>query len=245
MSTVKAGAPGERSEVPGRAAVSTAPGAVIVLRGIVKRFPGVVANDGIDLEIRRGEIHALLGENGAGKTTLMRILYGLYQPDAGEILLEGRPVRIPSPRAALDHRIGMVHQHFRLVPTLSVEENVVLGLDEGTGPFLNLGRARQRLATLAREYGLDFFHTIFEILDYQRMHEVAAYGGYPTRYPHWRFGMEYEQLSKGHTYGLSKIYEMVINNDPCYAYLLKSNSLLDQKLVICHVYGVVLRGQRL
>ncbi len=135
--------------------MSTAPGAIIVLRGIVKRFPGVVANDGIDLEIRRGEIHALLGENGAGKTTLMRILYGLYQPDAGEILLEGRPVRIPSPRAALDHRIGMVHQHFRLVPTLSVEENVVLGLDEGTGPFLNLGRARQRLATLAREYGLD------------------------------------------------------------------------------------------
>ena len=134
--------------------MSTAQGPVIVLRGIVKRFPGVVANDGIDLEIRRGEIHCLLGENGAGKTTLMRILYGLYQPDAGEIILDGRRVRISSPRAALAHRIGMVHQHFRLVPTLSVEENIVLGLDEGTGPFLNLPRTRQKVAQLAAEYGL-------------------------------------------------------------------------------------------
>jgi ABC-type uncharacterized transport system ATPase subunit len=128
--------------------------AIIALRGIVKRFPGVVANDGIDLEIRRGEIHCLLGENGAGKTTLMRILYGLYQPDAGEVILNGRPVRIDSPRTALAHRIGMVHQHFRLVPTLSVEENVILGLDEGSGPLLRLGRTREKLARLAAEYGL-------------------------------------------------------------------------------------------
>ena len=72
------------------------------------------------------------------------------------------------------------------------------------------------------DYGLDFFDTIFEVLDYQRMNEVAAYGGFPTRYPHWRFGMEYEELAKGYEYGLSKIYEMVINNDPCYAYLLRA-----------------------
>jgi stage V sporulation protein R len=89
----------------------------------------------------------------------------------------------------------------------------------------------------AREYGLDFFETIFEILEFDELNEVAAYGGFPTRYPHWRFGMEYNQLSKGYAYGLQKIYEMVINNDPCYAYLLKCNHLVDQKIVIAHVYG--------
>jgi len=127
---------------------------VVQLRGIVKRFPGVVANDGIDLDIKRGEIHCLLGENGAGKTTLMRVLYGLYQPDAGEILLNGKPIQISSPRAALTHHIGMVHQHFRLVPTLSVEENIILGLDEGTGPFLNLRKTRKKIGKIAAEYGL-------------------------------------------------------------------------------------------
>src|SRR5205814_10018029 len=86
-------------------------------------------------------------------------------------------------------------------------------------------------------YGLDCFETVFEVLDYQQMNEVAAYGGFPTRYPHWRFGMEYEQLSKGYEYGLSKIYEMVINNDPCYAYLLEGNSLVDQKRGMAHVFA--------
>jgi stage V sporulation protein R len=87
----------------------------------------------------------------------------------------------------------------------------------------------------ARDFGLDFFDTLFEVVDYRRMNEVAAYGGFPVRYPHWRFGMDYERLIKSHTYGLSHIYEMVINNDPCYAYLLEGNSLVDQKLVMCHV----------
>ncbi len=89
----------------------------------------------------------------------------------------------------------------------------------------------------ARSYGLDFFDTIFEVLDYDEMNEVAAYGGFPSRYPHWRFGMEYEELSKGYSYGLQKIYEMVINNDPCYAYLLRSNNIVDQKIVMAHVYA--------
>src|SRR5258708_23680135 len=89
----------------------------------------------------------------------------------------------------------------------------------------------------AREFGVDCFDTVFEVLDYQKMNEVAAYGGFPTRYPHWRFGMEYEGLAKGYEYGLSKIYEMVINNDPCYAYLLEGNSSVDQKMVMAHVYG--------
>ncbi len=89
----------------------------------------------------------------------------------------------------------------------------------------------------ARKCGLDFFDTIFELLDWKQMNEVAAYGGFPNRYPHWRFGMEFEKLSKSYAYGLSKIYEMVINNNPCYAYLLHSNHLMDQKLVMAHVFG--------
>jgi stage V sporulation protein R len=91
----------------------------------------------------------------------------------------------------------------------------------------------------ARGYGLDFWQTRFEVLDYRQMQEVAAYGGFPVRYPHWRFGMDFEQLTKSHTYGLSHIYEMVINNDPSYAYLLEGNSLVDQKMVISHVLGHV------
>ncbi len=93
------------------------------------------------------------------------------------------------------------------------------------------------LAEKAKEQGLDFFDTIFEVIDYKQLNEVAAYGGFPTRYPHWRFGMEYERLSKSYTYGLSVIYEMVINNDPCYAYLLRANNIVSQKTVIAHVYG--------
>ncbi len=89
----------------------------------------------------------------------------------------------------------------------------------------------------AREFGLDFFPVIFELVDYDTMSQLAAYGGFPIRYPHWRFGMEYDQLSKGYRYGLQKIYEMVINTNPCYAYLMESNSLVDQKLVMAHVYA--------
>jgi stage V sporulation protein R len=100
-----------------------------------------------------------------------------------------------------------------------------------------LADMQHEIEQIARGYGLDFFETVFEVLDYKTMNEVAAYGGFPTRYPHWRYGMEYEHLSKSYEYGLSKIYEMVINNDPCYAYLLEGNSLVDQKMVMAHVYG--------
>ena len=89
----------------------------------------------------------------------------------------------------------------------------------------------------ARDFGLDPFEVSFELLDYDELNMVAAYGGFPTRYPHWKFGMEYEELQKGYSYGLQKIYELVINNDPCYAYLMKCNHLVDQKLVMAHVYG--------
>ncbi len=96
---------------------------------------------------------------------------------------------------------------------------------------------KEEITGYARGFGLDFFDTYFELLDYDEINEVAAYGGYPSRYPHWRFGMQYEQLGKGYAWGLSKIYEMVINNDPCWAYLQKSNSLVDQKIVIAHVFA--------
>ncbi len=101
----------------------------------------------------------------------------------------------------------------------------------------DLEKARREIRQHATDYGLDFFEVFYEMLDYDKMNEVASYGGYPTRYPHWRFGMEYERLSKSYAYGLHRIYEMVINNDPCYAYLLESNAYVDQKLVMAHVYG--------
>ena len=101
----------------------------------------------------------------------------------------------------------------------------------------NLAEMQTRIEGYARNYGLDFYPTIFELVDADQLNAVAAYGGFPTRYPHWRFGMEYEQLAKGYTYGLQKIYELVINNNPCYAYLMRSNGLVDQKLVMAHVYG--------
>jgi stage V sporulation protein R len=108
-----------------------------------------------------------------------------------------------------------------------------------TGHLLTpeLERARVQIEQYAREYGLDFYETIFEILDFEEMNMVAAYGGFPNRYPHWKFGMEYERLNKSYAYGLHKIYEMVINNDPCYAYLLECNHMVDQKIVMAHVHG--------
>ncbi len=101
----------------------------------------------------------------------------------------------------------------------------------------DLAALRDEARDLARSYGLDFYEVIFELVDHDELNMVASYGGFPTRYPHWRFGMEYEQLSKSYAWGLSKIYELVINNDPCYAYLMRSNSITDQKLVMAHVYG--------
>jgi simple sugar transport system ATP-binding protein len=126
------------------------------LRGITKRFPGVIANEGVDLTVEPGQIHALLGENGAGKTTLMNVLYGLYKQDEGEILLDGAPAAFQGPGDAIRAGIGMVHQHFMLVPVFTVAENVMLGV-EPTGRFGGIERdeARQRVAELSDRYGLD------------------------------------------------------------------------------------------
>ena len=121
---------------------------------ITKRFPGVVANDCVWIEVHAGEVLALLGENGAGKSTLMKVLYGLYQQDSGEVLVNGKEARLDSPNAAIEYGIGMVHQHFMLVPSLTVVENVVLGLPSSRGPLLDLNVAAQRLNDLAEKYGL-------------------------------------------------------------------------------------------
>jgi general nucleoside transport system ATP-binding protein len=130
------------------------PGMRIAMRGIVKRFPGVVANSGVDFDIGPGEVHALLGENGAGKSTLMRQLYGMYQPDSGSILIGGERVSFRSPADAIRAGIGMIHQHFMLVSTLTVAENVALGQSSSRGPLLDLKRVVARVEALAEEYGL-------------------------------------------------------------------------------------------
>jgi general nucleoside transport system ATP-binding protein len=131
-----------------------APAPLLELKGITKRFPGVVANDGVDFELAKGEVHALLGENGAGKSTLMNILYGLYHPDEGELRLGGKPITISSPREAIDHGIGMVHQHFMLIPVMTVAENIVLAMEPRKGPFLDIDGAEERVRKISERFGL-------------------------------------------------------------------------------------------
>jgi simple sugar transport system ATP-binding protein len=128
---------------------------VLELRGITKEFPGVVANDHVDFDLRRGEVHALLGENGAGKSTLMSILYGLYTADSGEILMNGTPVAINSPKDAIELGIGMVHQHFMLIPVMTVTENIVLAQEpRHAGVLLDYDAAAERVRELSTSFGL-------------------------------------------------------------------------------------------
>jgi simple sugar transport system ATP-binding protein len=127
---------------------------ILEMRGITKRFPGTVANDGIDLDVRTGEVHALLGENGAGKSTLMNILYGLIGPDEGQVLIDGEPAVIRDPADAIRRGIGMVHQHFMLVPVLTVAENVILGQETVRAPgMLDRREAERRISKLAEQLG--------------------------------------------------------------------------------------------
>jgi ABC-type uncharacterized transport system ATPase subunit len=141
---------------------------ILEMRGIRKEFPGTVANDGVDLDIRRGEVHALLGENGAGKSTLMNILYGLYRPDAGEIVLQGKPVSFASARDAINAGIGMVHQHFMLIPVMTVAENIVLGREPvRDGVFLDEAAAERRVLELARTFN-------FHVDPHVRIDEISV-----------------------------------------------------------------------
>jgi simple sugar transport system ATP-binding protein len=128
---------------------------VLELRGITKRYPGVLANDRVDFELRRGEVHALLGENGAGKSTLMNILYGLSKPDEGEIRINGKPITFTSAKDAIEHGIGMVHQHFMLIPVMTVAENIVLAAEPTrTGGILDEGAANKRVREISERFGL-------------------------------------------------------------------------------------------
>jgi general nucleoside transport system ATP-binding protein len=129
--------------------------ALLELRGITKRFPGVLANDDVNLDLRAGEVHALLGENGAGKSTLMNILYGLYTPDEGQVILRGKPIDLGSTKAAIEHGIGMVHQHFMLIPVMTVAENIVLAIEPRHAVVLmDYDAARKRVRELSERYGL-------------------------------------------------------------------------------------------
>jgi len=127
---------------------------MLEMNGITKRFPGVIANENVDFEVFAGEVHTLLGENGAGKSTLMKILFGLYQPDEGEILLNGGLINVTSPANAIAHGIGMIHQHFMLVPTLTVTENVALGLKSARGILTDLKTVSKRIVELSETFGL-------------------------------------------------------------------------------------------
>ena len=128
---------------------------ILQMLEISKLFPGVIANDHISFDLKYGEIHALLGENGAGKSTLMNILAGMYHPDHGEIYLEGRPVIFDSAREAIHRGIGMVYQHFMLIPKLSVVENIILGIRQPREPFLDINGACRKITEFARQYGMD------------------------------------------------------------------------------------------
>jgi len=128
---------------------------LVEMRNITKRFGDLVANDRVNLEVKKGEIHGLLGENGAGKTTLMNILYGIYQPDEGEIIFEGRKVRFRSPKEAISAGIGMVHQHFKLVPKMSVMQNLVLGYRTPSDPLISKRWVREKVGELTEKYGIE------------------------------------------------------------------------------------------
>ena len=128
---------------------------VLKMSHITKRFPGVLANDNADFELEKGEIHVLLGENGAGKTTLMNILYGLLQPDEGEIIINGKKVEIHSPTDALNCGVGMVHQQFMLVPNMTVSENIAVGKEPRKGIFTDLGSVKKKIDEFSKSFGLE------------------------------------------------------------------------------------------
>ena len=133
----------------------TEPTIVLEAKGITKQFPGVLASDNVNFDLRKGEIHALLGENGAGKSTLMNLIYGLHMPDKGEILVNGKPIEIKSPNDSIAAGIGMVHQHFMLIPVFTVAENVMLGDEVTKRGSLDRISVAEKINEISKQYGLD------------------------------------------------------------------------------------------
>ena len=134
---------------------------IIEMKHITKRFPGIVANDDVTIQIKKGEIYALLGENGAGKSTLMSMLFGMYEPDEGEIFVRGKKEVIASPNYATQLNIGMVHQHFKLVSNYTIAENIIMGVEPqkkflGLFPYVDIKSSNQKIADLSKRYGLIF-----------------------------------------------------------------------------------------
>ena len=127
---------------------------IIEMRDISKQFPGILANDKVNFNLRKGEIHALLGENGAGKSTLMSILFGIYTPTSGQILKNGEPIEIKSPNDANDHHIGMVHQHFKLVDVFTILDNIILGVETTKYGFHQKAKAREEIEKISEQYDL-------------------------------------------------------------------------------------------
>ena len=133
---------------------------IVEMKHITKRFPGIIANDDVTLQIKKGEIFALLGENGAGKSTLMSMLFGMYEPDEGEIYIRGKKERITSPNYATKLNIGMVHQHFKLVENYTITENIIMGIEPmkkalGIFPYVDLKTANKNIAEISKHYGLE------------------------------------------------------------------------------------------
>ena len=133
---------------------------IIEMNHITKRFPGIIANDDVSIQIKKGEIYALLGENGAGKSTLMSMLFGMYEPDEGEIIIRGEKVKIQSPNHATKLNIGMVHQHFKLVSNYTIAENIIMGMEPvkktlGLFPSVDLKKANEDILALSRKFGLE------------------------------------------------------------------------------------------
>ena len=175
-------------------------GTVLELRGITKRYPGIVANDHVDFDLRRGEVHALLGENGAGKSTLMNILYGLTKPDEGEILVSGKHVSFSSAKDAIETGIGMVHQHFMLIPVMTVAENIVLGVEPvRDGVLLDQRAARRRVEDIAKtfKFSVDPDARVDRITVGQLLHLLASLGIVHERAAA-RLVREHDVLGHGH-----------------------------------------------
>ena len=133
---------------------------IVEMKNITKRFPGIVANDNVTIQIKKGEIYALLGENGAGKSTLMSMLFGMYEPDEGEIYVRGKKEVISSPNYATELNIGMVHQHFKLVSNYTIAENIIMGIEPmkkflGIFPYVDIKSSNEKIAALSKEYGLE------------------------------------------------------------------------------------------